>query len=62
MWRTLLFWVFIAPVVAGVLVLAAMLAPALQFDLGRWIVIGALVGAVLAIPVSYIAAKNAPGG
>ncbi len=62
MWRTaLLLFVIIAPVTAGVLVLAALLTPALQDDLGRWIVIAAIVGAVLGIPLSYIAAKHAPG-
>ena len=62
MWRTaILFFVFIAPVVMGVLILATMLIPWLQTDLGTYIVIAAAVGFVLAIPISYVAAKNAPG-
>ena len=40
MWRVVaLRWIFIAPVLAGVLVLAAILTPALASDLGRRIVL-----------------------
>jgi hypothetical protein len=60
-WTTLLFWVIIAPFFAGILIMAAILTPALQVDLGRWIVICAAVGAVLAIPASFFAVKSVWG-
>lgn len=59
MWRVAaLFWVFIAPVAAGVLVLAALLTPSLQFELGKWIVVAAIAGFVIAIPIAWTIAKS----
>jgi hypothetical protein len=58
MWRVAaLFWVFIAPVAAGVLVLAALLTPALQDELGKWIGVAAIAGFVVAIPIAWMVAK-----
>ncbi len=58
MWRTaVIFHIFIAPTIMGAFMLAVMMVPSLQFDLGRWIVIAAVAGFVAAIPVSVIAAK-----
>jgi hypothetical protein len=59
MWRVAaLFWVFIAPVAAGVLVLAALMAPALQGGLGKWIGAAAIVGFVVAMPNAWTVAKS----
>jgi len=59
MWRVAaLFWVFIAPVAAGALVLAAMMAPALQDQLGKWIVVAAIAGFAVAIPIAWTVAKS----
>jgi hypothetical protein len=59
MWRVAaLFWVFIAPVAAGVLVLATLLTPALQAELGRWIATAAIIGFVVAIPIAWTIAKS----
>ncbi len=59
MWRVAaLFWVFIAPVVAGVLVLAAMMTPSLQFELGKWIVVAAIAGFAAAMPIAWTIAKS----
>ncbi|MGD0640806.1 MAG: hypothetical protein ABSC22_08670 [Roseiarcus sp.] len=58
MWKVAaLFWVFIAPVVAGVLVLAVLMAPALQMEAGKWIAIAAILGFVVAIPVAWAVAR-----
>jgi len=62
MWRVAaLFWVFIAPVAAGVLVLAAFLTPALQAELGKWVGRAAIVGFVVAIPVASTIAESFAG-
>lgn len=62
MWRVVaLFWVIIAPVAAGVLVLAALLTPALQFELGKWIAIAAIAGFVVAIPIALTVARSFAG-
>jgi hypothetical protein len=59
MWRVAaLFWVFIAPVAAGALVLAAMMTPGLQDQLGKWIVGAALAGFAVAIPIAWTIAKS----
>ena len=59
MWRVAaLFWVFIAPVLAGVLVLAVLLCPALQVGTGKWIAGAAIVGAVIAAPVAWTIARS----
>ncbi len=59
MWRVAaLFWVFIAPVVAGILVLAVLLAPGLQAEAGEWIGMAAIAGAVVAVPVAWVIAKS----
>jgi hypothetical protein len=53
MWRVAaLFWVFIAPVLAGVLVLAVLMAPGLQAEAGKWIGMEAIAGAVVAVPIA----------
>jgi hypothetical protein len=62
MWRVAaLFWVLSAPVVAGVLARAAPFTPSLQAEAGEWIVIAAIVGAVVAIPVSWTLARLGAG-
>jgi hypothetical protein len=59
MWRVAaLFWVFIAPVVAGVLVLAVLMAPGLQAEAGKWIGMAAIAGAVVAVPIAWAVAKS----
>ena len=63
MWRVVaLCWIFIAPVLAGVLVLAAILTPALAPDLGRGIVYAAVAGAILGIPAAFVFAKTQARG
>ena len=63
MWRVvLLCWVFIAPTLAGVLILVTLLVPALAPDLGRWIVLSAIAGAILAIPASFGFARTQARG
>ena len=58
MWRVaIIFFVIIAPTLMGSLILVAMVIPSLQDDLGRWIVIAAIVGFVLAAPISLAAAN-----
>jgi hypothetical protein len=49
--------VIIAPTVAGILILVAMMVPALQSELGRWIVIAAALGFAVSIPISVAVAK-----
>ena len=62
MWRVAaLFWVFIAPVLAGALVLAVLLAPGLQAEAGKWIGFAALAGAVIAAPIAWTIAKSFAG-
>ncbi len=62
MWRVAaLFWVFIAPVAAGVLVVAALLTPAAQAELGKWIGVAAIAGFVAAIPIAWTIAKSFAG-
>jgi hypothetical protein len=62
MWRVAaLFWLFIAPVVAGVLVLAALLTPGLQAEAGKWIGMAAVAVAVVAVPVAWTIAKSFAG-
>ncbi len=59
MWRVvLLCWVFLAPTLAGVLILVTLLIPALAPELGRWILYAALAGAVIAIPAPFAFAKT----
>ena len=53
----IVFHIFISSVAMGCLILVAMLIPALQSDLGKWIGIAALVGFVGSIPVSLLAAR-----
>ncbi len=63
MWRVVaLCGIFIAPVLAGVLVLAAILTPALAPDLGRWIVYAAIAGAILGVPAAFAFAKTQARG
>ena len=58
MWRlAVIFFVIAAPTLAGMFILAALVIPSLQNDAGKWIVIAAIAGFVLAIPLSLIAAK-----
>jgi len=62
MWRVAtLFWVFIAPVLAGALVLAVLLTPGLQAEAGRWIGLAALAGAVIAALLAWTIAKSFAG-
>jgi len=59
MWRVAaLFWVFIAPVLAGALVLAVLLCPALGVGTGKWIAGAAVVGALIAMPVAWMIARS----
>ena len=60
MWKAILLFVIIAPTLAGVCILVTLLVPSLQNDLGRWIVIAAIVGAVVAIPISFVVSKIGP--
>ncbi len=63
MWRVvLLCWVFLAPTLAGVLILVTLLIPALAPELGRWILYAALAEAVIAIPASFAFAKTQARG
>ncbi len=63
MWRVVaVCWIFMAPTLAGVLVLIAILTPALGPDLGRWIVSAAVAGAILAVPAAIIFAKTQARG
>ena len=62
-WRVVaLCWIFLAPTLAGVLVLIAILTPALAPDVGRWIVYAAVAGAILAVPVAIVFAKTQARG
>ena len=59
MWRVAaLFWVFTAPVLAGVVVLAVLMAPGLQAEAGKWIGMAAIAGAVVAVPIAWAIAKS----
>ncbi len=59
MWRVVvLFWIFIAPTLAGVFVLVTLLTPALAPELGRWIIYAAIAGAVLGVPAAIIFART----
>ncbi len=63
MWRVVvLCWVFLAPTLAGVLILVTLLIPALAPGLGHWIIYAALAGAVIAIPASFAFAKTQARG
>ncbi len=58
MWKVVvLFWVVLAPTLAGILLLAVLMVPALQMEAGKWILIAAITGFVIAIPVSWGAAQ-----
>jgi len=58
MWRlSIILFVIIAPTIAGILMLAAMMVPALQGELGKWIVIAVASGFVVSIPISVVVAK-----
>jgi len=58
MWRlAILLHVIIAPTIMGALMLAVMLVPSLQSELGKWILIGSLIGFVVSAPISVIAAR-----
>jgi len=62
MWRlAIILFVIIAPTLMGTLILAAMVVPSIQNDLGRWIVIAAVAGFVASITISLIAAKSNQG-
>ncbi len=61
-WVVLLCWVFLAPTLAGVLILVTLLIPALAPELGRWILYAALAGAVIAVPASFAFAKTQARG
>ncbi len=56
-----LFWVFTAPVLAGALVLAVLMAPPLQSEAGKGMAIVAVVGLVIAIPISWTVARSSVG-
>jgi hypothetical protein len=63
MWRVVaLCWIFLAPTLAGVLVLVAILTPALAPDLGGRIVYAAVAGAILAVPAAIVFAKTQARG
>ena len=63
MWRVaLLCWVFIAPTVAGLLVLITLFIPGLGAHQGVWIAYAAGLGAVLAIPAAVVFAKTQARG
>ena len=63
MWRVVaLCWIFIAPTLAGVLVLITLLTPALAPDVGRWIVYSAIAGAILGVPAAVVFAKTQARG
>jgi putative flippase GtrA len=58
MWRlAVILFVIIAPTLMGSLILVAMVIPSLQNDLGHWIVISAVAGFVLSMPISFAVAK-----
>ena len=57
----ILLHVIIAPPLTGAFVLVAMIVPWIQNDLGRWIVIAAIAGFVVSIPLSLITAKTHQG-
>ena len=63
MWRVVaLCWVFLAPTLAGVLVLVTLLIPALAPDLGRWILYAAIAGAMIAVPAAVAFARTQARG
>ena len=63
MWRVvLLCWVFLAPTLAGILVLLVLLTPALAPNLSAWIGYAALLGAILAVPAAFVFAKTQARG
>ncbi len=63
MWRVAaLCWVFIAPTLAGILIMATLFVPALAPDLGRWIVYAAISGAILGVPASIGFARTQARG
>lgn len=51
-------YVLLGPVLAGVGLLVVVFVPALQQDEMRMIVVGSVIGAVLAIPLSIWVAKK----
>jgi len=62
MWRVAaLFWVFIAPVLAGFLVLTVLMTPGLQAEAGKWIASAAIAGAAIAAPIAWTIAKSFTG-
>ena len=63
MWRVVvLCWIFIAPALAGVLVVITLLTAALAPEVGRWIVYAAIAGAILGLPAAVIIAETQSRG
>jgi hypothetical protein len=62
MWRIVaLCWVFTAPVLAGVLIVAVLMTPALSADAALWIPIAAALGFAYGVPCAISAAKFLEG-
>jgi hypothetical protein len=58
MWRlAVLLWVIMGTVFAGLLVMVVLLVPGLAVQAMKLIPIAAVVGAILAVPFSFVAAK-----
>ncbi len=58
MWRVvILLWVILAPTIAGLAVMVVLGTPALSGQAMKWIPIVAVLGAIVAIPVSAVVAK-----
>jgi hypothetical protein len=63
MWRVvLLCWVFVAPTLAGVLVMITLFVPGIGADQGAWIAYAAILGAILAVPAAFVFAKTQARG
>lgn len=59
MWRVVaLCWVFIAPVVAGILIMVVIMTPAFAANAGAWIVRAAALGAILGVPAAFVFVKT----
>ncbi len=62
MWRIVaLCWVFTAPVLAGILIVAVLMTPALSAEAALWIPIAAVLGFTYGVPCAACIAKFLQG-
>jgi putative flippase GtrA len=52
-----LLWVIGGAALAGVFIMVVLMIPSLQFEAPKYILIAAITGFVVAVPLSFVAAK-----